>query len=169
MSVNWLQLAIFDFGHIEHFSGRHENRLAVVFVRQKNYFFYPYLNNQFGAVVAGEKRDIQRSTFQIGLIGGIGDGVHFGVADIGIFGIKKISLPVPGELIVGAPGRKAVVADTDDALFGIDDTRTHLGVRVFRAVRRQLRHTHEIVIPTDIVGALFLHERRINVFPPGEK
>lgn len=57
------------------------------------------------------------------------DGVHLGVADVGVLRVKRVAgraLLGPGQLAVGAAAREAVVADAADDLVAVHDAGAHL-------------------------------------------
>ncbi len=60
-----IELPAADSGHIEHLAGGDKNRVAVIFVRQVNDFFYAYLDYQLGAFVAGKKGDIHSGAIEV--------------------------------------------------------------------------------------------------------
>ncbi len=152
MGMFGLQLTTIHTGHLKDPSGGDKDRLTVVFVREKDDFPNADLNDEFGTLITGEKRNVNARTFEFGLIRGIGDGVHLGVADVGILGIEEITLAVPRQGVIGAPDRKTVITDPDYSIPAVDDTGADLRGWVFGALGGELGNRHEILFPADIIG-----------------
>jgi len=111
------------------------------------------LDNDLGALVAWKEGDIEPAIPEV--IGdGIEDGIEFGMADIGILGIKIVPFSGPGQLVIRAAPRKTVVSDPDDLVLTVGDTGSYLGVRVLGTVSGKDSHCHEIFIPGEIPRSL---------------
>lgn len=95
------------------------------------------LDDGFGALVAGEKGNVEAAAFEVGGIG-VEDGVELGVADIEVFAFQILGGVAldPGEVMVGAAVGHAVVAEADDPFVGVGNAGTDLGVGVFAAFGR---------------------------------
>ena len=91
-----------------------------VLVGEIDNFPYPGLNDHLGALITGEKPDINATATQVG-----GDGIEhriqFGMADIGILGFQKPALALPGQFVIGTTAGKTIVANTDNLVLVVGD------------------------------------------------
>ena len=131
---------------IEHGLRRLHRIGIAVFIGEINDLANARLHDHLDAFIAGKERDIDAAPAQVGG-NGVQHRIEFGVANVGIFAFEEIAITAPGHVIVGTAARQAVVADADDAVLLVDDAGANLGVRVFAALRRQERHSHEVFIP----------------------
>ena len=75
------------------------------------------------------------------------------MADVWELGVERVSTFRdfgPRQVLVGAAPREAVVAYPKNDLLLVHDASTHLLVRVFRSLRAEKRHRHEILVPVQI-------------------
>jgi hypothetical protein len=137
---------------VQHDLGSFDRIGVGVFVRQINDLFYAGLYNDFCAFVAWKEPHINSTSPKI-----TGDGVEnriqLSMTDIGIFGIKKISLAVPRQVVIGAAPGEAVIPYTDNFVFSVGDTCTYLGTGVFTSLRREEGNRHKIFVPGKIIGS----------------
>ena len=109
------------------------------------------------------KRDVHPRALEV-VVGAVEDGVQLGVADVHIFRIQRLTLPLPRHGVVVAADGHTVVAQREDLVFRADDAGPHLTAGVFGAHRREQGNAHEVFVPVDIIRAfhravlLRLHE-----------
>ena len=127
-------------------------RLVVVLVRVIDDLFDAALDDGLGALVAGEQRHIHPRALEVA-VGRVEDGVQLRMADIHVFGLQRVALPLPGHVVVVAADRHAVVAQRQDLVFRADDAGPHLAVAVLRPHGREQRDAHKVFVPADIVLA----------------
>ena len=110
------------------------------------------LDDGLGALVAGEKGHIHPGTLQV-VVGAVQDGVQFRMADVHVFGVQRLTLPVPGHGVVIATDGHTVVAQGQNLVLRADDAGAHLTAGVFGAHGGEQGDAHKIFIPVDVIGA----------------
>ena len=83
--------------------------------------------------------------------------IHLCMAHIRMFGVEPaLSVPCPGQLVVGTSQREAIVADAHDAVrVRVDDARAHLPVRILGPKRGQhlRREGHSVSVAFPLARA----------------
>ena len=111
---------------LEHLSAGNHFRLLRVLVGEVNDLLDAGLDDDLGALVAGEEGDVDLAALDVGRVL-VEDGVHLGVADVHVLVLQPVGAGLaPGKVVVAAPSRHPVVADTNDAVLGIDNDGSHL-------------------------------------------
>ena len=110
------------------------------------------LDDGFGTLVAGEEGDVHPRALEV-VVGAVEDGVQLGVADVHIFRIQRLTLPLPRHGVVVAADGHTVVAQREDLVFRADDAGAHLTAGVFGAHGREQGNAHEVFVPVDIIRA----------------
>ena len=87
------------------------------------------------------------------VVGAVEDGVQLGVADVHIFRVQRLTLPLPRHGVVVAADGHTVVAQREDLVFRADDAGAHLTAGVFGAHGREQGNAHEVFVPVDIIRA----------------
>ena len=132
----------FDSGTSKHDSTSPAFGSVVVGVVHENHFLHARLNDHFGTVLTREKRHIDGGTLDIGTPF-VEDRIDFGMADKKVLIVKTIRVrPRPRQQIVRTTGRKAVIAQTNDPLFLVNNASTYLSIGVLRSLSSQERHGH---------------------------
>ena len=98
-------------------------------------------------------------------MGAVEDGVQLGVADIHIFRVQRLTLPLPRHGVVVAADGHTVVAQREDLVFRADDAGAHLTAGVLGAHGREQGNAHKVFVPVDVIRAfhrvvlLVLHKK----------
>ena len=146
-----------DAGLLEHEPGGHAGIGVVVLVAVVDDLGDAGLDDGLGTLVAGEEGDVHPRALEV-VVGAVEDGVQLGVADVHIFRVQRLTLPLPRHGVVVAADGHAVVAQREDLVFRADDAGAHLTAGVLGAHGREQGNAHEVFVPVDIIRAF--HRRK---------
>ena len=145
---------------MEHEPGGHAGIGVVVLVAVVDDLGDAGLDDGLGTLVAGEEGDIHPRALEV-VVGAVEDGVQLGVADVHIFRVQRLTLPLPRHGVVVAADGHAVVAQREDLVFRADDAGAHLTAGVLGAHGREQGNAHEVFVPVDIIRAF--HRKKTSV------
>jgi hypothetical protein len=78
------------------------------------------------------------------------------MTDIGIFGLKKGALTIPGQNIIGTTQRETVIANPDNFILVVGNAGPYLGVGIFGSLGGEEGDSHKILIPGEIVQSFHM-------------
>lgn len=143
----WDELSVDNSSGTEHLFWGNRRWFLEVFVGEEDNFLDPWLDDHFGAFIAGKKSNIKRAAFHIDAVL-VEDCVDFGMTHVHVFVLKRIVRWFrPRECVVIAVDRKSIVAYSDDVFLSVHDTSTNLGRRIFTPLSSKEGNPHEVFFP----------------------
>ena len=133
----------------------------LIFIAVIDHGFDTALNDRFGTFVTRKQCHIQLCSLKTAATV-VQDRIELTVCRIKIFVFERISLSRPRKLVIRAAHRESVITHRQNLIVIAHDARAHLRMRIFGTHPRKHRHTHKILIPTDIIVSLVTHVP----FPP---
>lgn len=117
------------------------------------------LYEHLGTFLAGEEGHVDRRPVHVlERSPVVEDGIGLRVDDVVVLVVQGVLRALPGKLVVGDAGGRAVVAYREDALMDVGDAGPDLRVGVLASEARRNGDTHEELVPRDDVRALAGHE-----------
>ena len=77
------------------------------------------------------------------------------MTNVGVLGVEKVSLFVPGKLIIMAADRQAIVACAYYFVLFIDDASSYLSAGIFASTSREQGNTHKVFVPANVALSFF--------------
>ena len=114
---------------VEHLARCHSAGSVLVLVGEVDNLGYTRLNYSLCTLVAREESNVQRRSCKR-LAARIKNSVELCVNNVLILGVALRLISVPGELIVGASVREAVVSGRENSFLSVNDASANLGAGV---------------------------------------
>ncbi len=137
---------------LQHTPGRDKVLPAGIFVRQVDDLTDAGLDDGLAAFIAGEQCCIDLAAAQVHT-DIIQDGIELCMTNIGILGLEKSALVLPGKIIIADAGGQTVIAYAYNFILLVHNTGAHLGRGVLAALPGKQGHAHEVFVPGNIVGS----------------